>query len=171
MMAVSLGLGISAAAILIAIVSFLTGGSTLPTNALDGTHLRALTLPGLASGEVHAPWATGHPTVVVFFASWCAPCTTELPRVDAWLAHHDLGRIRVMGIDTNDEVGSGEIMAEDDHVTYPVGFDAQGLVMTGTFGFSGPPDTVFVSSSGVVTNVIIGSITNSELAQGVAAIS
>lgn len=168
---VSIVLGIAAAVAVIAFVSVVTGGTTAGGNPLDGHQLGDLTLPSLEQGTVTAPWVSGHPTVVVMFASWCVDCKTELPRVAQYVSHHDLGDVRVMGIDVNDAQAAGLIFAEHAKVGFPIGFDAEGTVAQGTFLIEGLPDTVFVDANGIVNQVVQGSIQDRQLAAGIAAIS
>jgi thiol-disulfide isomerase/thioredoxin len=171
MMLISIGLGVTIAVILITVVSLLTGGeanSLFTPSTLDGTKLPALGLPGLTAGTVDGPWTKGHPAVVVFFASWCAPCKEELPRVARWEEGHDLGAVRFIGVDSNDQRSSGRAFARSSGVAFPSGFDEQGTVTASAFSIENLPDTVFVDAAGRVAHLVVGSVTNRQLAAGVA---
>src|ERR1039457_6572215 len=85
MMFVSIGIGTVVAVALIVIVSILTGGPVkgnqgFATSNLVGTTVKSFTLSGLNGGEQRAPWASGHPGVLIFFASYCGPCTRKCPK-------------------------------------------------------------------------------------------
>ena len=178
-MFVSLGLGVLIAVILIAIVSFATGGGsnsssnvtivspTQPTNALVGTSVQDFHLSGLTQGTVSAPYAAGHPTVLIFFASWCGPCQAEMPKVASYLAHHNLGAVRVVGVDTSDKRTNALTFVTKSGVTFPVAFDQSASVANGEFQLQGLPDTVFVNAKGVVTEVYQGAIPTSQLVSGI----
>lgn len=168
---VTLVAGSLAAAAAIAVTSVLTGGSTgtaPPRSALIGQKIADFSLPGLDGGVRVAPWESGRPSVIVFFASWCSPCQREMPRLAAYLATHDRAPIAVLGIDALDSAGAARRFVAKDHVSFAVASDPNGTVTNGDFGFATLPETVFVSARGVVTDVHFGAISNSRVAQGVA---
>lgn len=160
-----------AVAAAIAVTSVLTGGSTggpAPASALVGHRVGAFTLPGLSGGAERDPWASHRPSVIVFFASWCAPCQREMPRLAAYLRTHVRAPVVVLGVDALDASGAARAFVARDHVTFPVASDPSGQVTNGDFGFATLPETVFVNAHGVVTDVHFGAISNARVAAGVA---
>jgi len=174
MMFVSLGLGTVIAVVLITIVSVLTGGKVqngTPPPALVGTTLAPLTESSLAGPSIAAPWNSHHATVVIFFASWCGPCKTELPALATYLSTHRLGKVTVLGVDTQDARAAGTNVVAKDHLNFSVMFDPLSKVAAGSFKLAALPDTVFVTAKGVVQNMTIGPITATQFAAGVAALN
>lgn len=176
MMFISLGIGTAVAIALIVVVSVLTGGTVtsnngLPTSALVGHKVAGFSLKGLSSGIEKAPWSHGHPGVLIFFASWCGPCQSEMPKVARWVATHDVGNVIVMGIDAGDIRSAAQSMVTKDHVAFAVASDPYDDVTAGVFKFGQLPETVFVSARGVVKQVYFGAILPKELSAGVAALA
>ena len=169
MMFVSLGIGTAVAVALIVVVSLLTGGRS-SANALVGTEARAFTLPTLSGGSVSSPYAKGRPTVLVFMASYCAPCRAELPHLITYLRDHSTGSVRVIGVDTSDQRPAALAFVHHDAVPFPVAFDPNSTVAA-SFQLVAIPDTVFVNAQGKVANVVIGKITPQQFASNVAAIN
>jgi thiol-disulfide isomerase/thioredoxin len=176
MMFVSLGIGTVLAVALIVIVSILTGGSVnnnqgLPTSNLVGHTVKSFTLSGLNGAKEQAPWASGHPGVLIFFASYCGPCHKEMPEVAQYVRNHAQGPIEIVGIDASDARGSGQAFVKKSGVTFPVAFDPNDVVTTGIFKFQTVPETVFVSKHGVVEQVYFGAIPVRQLESGLAALA
>lgn len=174
MMFVSIGIGTVLAIALIVIVSILTGGSVqndggLTTN-LVGHKVQTFSLAGLNGGKERAPWATGHPGVLIFFASYCGPCHKEMPEVATYIRKHSPSPIVVLGVDASDKLSSGQAFIKHSKVTFPVAFDPNNVVTSGIFQFESVPETVFVSKDGVVEQVYFGAIPVSQLKSGIASL-
>ena len=156
----------------IAIVSELTGGNVpnngaAPTSALVGHRVKDFSIGGLNGGTTRAPWESGRASVLVFFASYCVPCQGEMPKIAAYIRVHNPDPVEVLAVDAIDERGAAQAMIRKDDVTFPVAFDPNGAVTTGVFGFGQVPESVFVSSKGIVERVFYGAIPKQQLATGI----
>jgi thiol-disulfide isomerase/thioredoxin len=170
----SIGIATTVAIIAIVVVSILTGGRVSPnggpTSALVGKSVSTFSLSGLQSGTVDAPWKSHHAAVLIFFASWCGPCQKEMPKVAAYLRHHNEGSIHVIGIDANDTRTKAESFVTKSGVTFPVAFDPNSTVTAGIFGFATLPETAFVNAKGVVSQIYFGAIPKNVLVSDIAAL-
>lgn len=124
-----------------------------------------LDLPGLrAAGQrVRLAAFRGHPLIVNFWASWCAPCRQEMPALEA-VARKERGRIDFLGVDANDQRGSALAFLRKTGVTYPVAFDAHATAAA-RYGVYGLPTTYFLSPTGQVLGHQVGALTESRLLQ------
>ncbi|HEV3268509.1 MAG TPA: TlpA disulfide reductase family protein [Acidimicrobiales bacterium] len=161
--------GAVAAAALITVVSILTGGqqTNSSTNQLVGKHVKGFTLAGLSGGKVSAPWVSGHPSVLIFFASYCGPCKTEMPAIAKYIRTTSLTPVDVVAVDATDVRSAAQTMVKKDGVTFPVAFDPNAAVTSGIFGFGAVPESVFVNAKGIVTDVYFGAIPKKQLASGI----
>jgi len=145
-------------------------GQSPGRNSLIGVSLdKGFTpLPGARGGTVRAPWRTGHGTVLLFFAKWCAPCHAELPKLAPVAGTGRFGNSRVIGIDGDQSTGSAASFVSSTGVRFPVGVDDQ-LQWATTLVPVGFPASVVVSASGVVLAVNYGALSpaglRSELAK------
>jgi cytochrome c biogenesis protein CcmG/thiol:disulfide interchange protein DsbE len=59
----------------------------------------------------------GQPVIVNFFASWCGPCQHETPLLAGFYREHG-GKIRVIGIDSNDPTAKALKFVARERVAY-----------------------------------------------------
>ena len=105
----------------------------------------------------------GTPVVLNFFASWCGPCLTELPQLQAAHLNANLGYV-VFGVATQDSRGAIEVLADDMKLTFPIVIDGDNSV-TRAYRVIGPPYTFFIDANGTVIDVIPGALKQEKLDQ------
>jgi len=103
----------------------------------------------------------GHDVVLNFWASWCYPCTTEMPVLQA--AHQSDPKVRFVGIDTNDTRSDALGFLGHVKVSYLTLYDPHGTAAN-SYGLIGLPTTVFVSPRGKVLGRHQGQMDSSTLA-------
>ena len=118
-----------------------------------------LVLPCLGGGPdvtLDAP-ATGVPTLVNVYGSWCEPCQREMPVLAAFAARAK-GRVALLGVDTEDEQRLALLFAKDLGQHWPAVVDDDGALLR--HYASGPPVTLFVDRAGAVAYVHRGPFTS-----------
>ncbi|MGO9657282.1 MAG: TlpA family protein disulfide reductase [Acidimicrobiales bacterium] len=98
----------------------------------------------------------GKPLVINFWASWCYPCQTEMPLLEAAF-RSERGAVQFLGIDTNDTRSAALRFLQRVHVTYPslvLSHPASPVVTS--YGLIGLPITFFISPKGTVMGRHIG---------------
>ena len=162
-----------AGAVVVVAIAGLTIGSAIvlarrlqpsvQTPALVGRPAPAFLLDNLdsASSPVSLASFAGRPVVINFWASWCVPCRTEMPALEA--AHVALAdQVAFIGIDHQDDHTSAVEFIDFTGVTYESGFDPEGSVAA-AYGLYGLPTTVLVSSDGIVVAEVTGAVTEDRL--------
>lgn len=109
----------------------------------------------------------GRPAIVLFFASWCAPCHAELPALARTYhrqqaAGSPLAKVAVIGVDTADPHADAVAFVQSSGVTFPVGADSQ-YTVTDRFDFVGDPDAVFVDGDGTIAHIQVGPLHSGQL--------
>ena len=103
----------------------------------------------------------GTPTVVNFWATWCAFCIEEMPALQA--ASERLGdRVRFVGIDRQDPREDALAFLDETGVTYDQVASPSGDYYT-EVGARGMPTTLFVDADGVVQFRHTGPLTEQEV--------
>lgn len=100
----------------------------------------------------------GHPVVINFWATWCAPCVIELPLLDAFHRARQASGWRVVGLAVDQPTPVQSFLKR-----YPVGYPtalagADGLALASALGnvAGGLPFTVVLNSNGTVAQRKLG---------------
>jgi thiol-disulfide isomerase/thioredoxin len=124
--------------------------------------LPAVTLPCFNGGAPVALAGLGRPAVINLWASWCGPCRTELPELQAF-ADGAGDRLLVLGVNTDDTRDAAAWAGADFGVSFPSVFDPDGTLKAG-LGRTAIPVTLFVDQRGNVTyQDVSGALTVSKL--------
>jgi thiol-disulfide isomerase/thioredoxin len=103
----------------------------------------------------------GKPVVINFWASWCPPCTDELPYFER-LAQTYGDRVVIVTVDWNEEPGVAAAYLRDHDIVLPVISDAQSDIYK-AYSLSEVPDTIVLDAQGNVTYVSVGELSWKEL--------
>jgi peroxiredoxin len=131
----------------------------------------AFELETLDGGRASLDELRGRPVLINFWASWCRPCSDEMPEiVRRYQELHSKG-LEVLAINLTDDEKRKDVrrFAEEFQLPFPVLLDARGKVRR-RYGLSGVPRTVFVDTAGVVAEVYKRPMTPDLLERGLKAI-
>jgi cytochrome c biogenesis protein CcmG, thiol:disulfide interchange protein DsbE len=167
---VRLGCAVAAAIAVTLITAAAQGGTTLDPSALregDGAAAPEFQLEDLRDPKETIDLAgfAGRPVVLNFWASWCVPCRSEMPALQA--AHQRLAdRVVFLGVNHQDSRTAAIDLLDETGVTYPSGRDPGGEVAA-SYGLYGLPATVFIGPDGELLATRTGEISETELDQTV----
>jgi cytochrome c biogenesis protein CcmG/thiol:disulfide interchange protein DsbE len=146
-------------------VALRSGDPSHLSSALIGRPAPSFTLPPLAgapaSGSVipgfsTADLATGEPTVVTVWASWCGPCIQEQPTLTEFKKR---SKIRLFGINYKDEpANANRFLARYGNPFDAIGADQNGRVAI-DWGVYGVPETYVVDGRGQIVYKLVGPAT------------
>ena len=110
----------------------------------------------------------GTPVVVNLWASWCEPCTREMPLLA--LAAADHRDVQFLGVDTLDSRGGAEDFIAEHGVPFPSLFDPDGAIRTDLAG-NGLPITVFFDAEGNQVAKVDGELSREVLDEQLGAVT
>ena len=114
--------------------------------AASGPRVPDVTLECFEGGGVVRLTDLHRPAIINLWASWCAPCRSELPAFQAYAARAG-DRVTVIGVDTGDTRTAGAALLQDVRVSYPTLVDDQRRLLAAV-GRSALPVTLFVDAGG-----------------------
>ena len=109
----------------------------------------------------------GNVVVLNLWASWCPPCTEELPALQSvWTAYQDANVVFV-GAAYREKKADVSAAKEAYGLTYPIGLDANNRIAN-AYGITGVPETYVIDADGRIAHVHIGPVTAEQLSQELA---
>ena len=118
--------------------------------------------------EVKLSDYVGKPIVLNFWASWCAPCKSEMPEFNAAWEELD-GEVQFLMVNMTDgareTVESAREYVEGEGFTFPVLFDTNSEAAIAYSAYS-LPTTYFIDAEGYVTARAVGAIDGETLQKG-----
>ena len=113
-------------------------------------------VPGFSTADL----ATGEPTVVTVWASWCPPCVEEQPTLVSFKAKHN---IRLFGINYKDDPANARrFLTRLGNPFDTIGADRNGRVGI-EWGVYGVPETYVVDGKGQIVYKLVGPVTDTAL--------
>lgn len=113
----------------------------------------------------------GQPVVINFWATWCAPCVIEMPRLEAaHQQHHTDDNLLLIGINMGEDEENVRAWLAERDITFPVVIDPfRELELAYEVG-GVYPTTIFIDSDGNIVRVHRGLITEAQLQENLALI-
>lgn len=138
-----------------------TAGAAAPlTRASIGNAAPAYAARSLAGDSVSLAEMRGKVVLLNIWATWCHPCRTEIPELQALYERERERGLEVVGVsvDAGGEDAAVADFAREYGVTYPLWRDGDGRVST-TFAAVGVPATYLIDRDGVLRWSHLGPVT------------
>ena len=103
----------------------------------------------------------GKPVIINFWASWCPPCTDELPYFER-LAQMYGDKVTIVTVDWNEQPSTAAAYLRSHDLNLPVVDDEQSEIYK-AYSLFEVPDTVVLDAQGNVTYVSVGELSWKEL--------
>ena len=108
----------------------------------------------------------GKAVVINFWASDCAPCKQEMPRLVSFADSSSSRGVVVVGVDVLEyRKGPAQAFIRRYRATYPMVFDPTGSTV-GPWGVAATPQTFFVDRRGRIVDHVLGPVSTQALQDG-----
>jgi peroxiredoxin len=142
------------------------GGSqepgSLPAAPAIGHPAPDFSLATLQGENISLSSLRGRPVILNFWATWCPPCRSEIPQLQATSQAYDR-QVAVVGIDQLEQAGAVSSFATQMGMTYPVALDSSGTA-SHAYAVRSLPTTFFIDRTGVIRDIQVGGLTEAMLA-------
>jgi thiol-disulfide isomerase/thioredoxin len=122
-----------------------------------------LALDDLAGGSGNLREFLGRVVLVNLWATWCPPCTQEMPVFQAFYTEHRSRGFAVLAINDGESAGAVRRFVEDWGMTFPVWLDPKYQASDHAFRTTGLPTSYVIDRAGTVRLMWIGVIDRSNL--------
>jgi peroxiredoxin len=103
----------------------------------------------------------GRPVMLNFWASWCGPCRSEMPDIQAVYIERlvDSPSLVILSINMGENSATIRQFMEDGHYTFPALLDSQKNVAL-QYDVTAIPTTFFIDENGIIKERRVGAFSN-----------
>jgi len=132
----------------LAVITFLLAFST-SAMASDAGQAPDFTLTDRDGEIVSLSALRGKVVLINFWATWCGPCRTEMPLLEALYKRYESLGFELLGVNVEENSRDADTFLRDSPVTFPILYDPKNQVSQ-LFDVAAMPSTVLVDREGNV---------------------
>ena len=126
-----------------------------------GSSAPTLALPTATGSTISLSSLKGQPVYLDFFAAWCPYCNDEASTLEALEKTYGKN-VAFIAVDEEESAQVAQQFAEKYGLTYPIALDANGSAGD-AFGAEALPMNVFINRDGVVSQIQMGEMSQSQI--------
>lgn len=111
-----------------------------------------ISLPGLDGKTIKLSGLKGQVVMVNFWASWCQPCRTEMPLIEALYNKYKKIGFTVLAVNVDEDPDNARAMLKEVPVSFPVVLDTKNTSIQ-EYQVQAMPSTYMVDRKGVIREV------------------
>lgn len=136
---------------------FACGESGEPLSPGTGSPLPAVVLAGLThEAPVSTDALRGRALVINFWASWCAPCRSEMPGLERLSHRLAVHGVQVIGVTVDQDLNLAREFVRAQRLTFPNYADSGARLFQAALRVGRLPETVLVTADGAIAARVAG---------------
>jgi cytochrome c biogenesis protein CcmG/thiol:disulfide interchange protein DsbE len=144
-----------------------SGPTPVPDTVTVGKPAPDFTAETLNGDTVTLSDLQGSPVALNFWATWCVPCTVEMPALESAAARHADQNLVVLAVNAGESPGTVRAFMDEYNLTIPALLDRDGAILD-LYTVRAFPTTVWVDADGIVQAEHLGPLTDNLIDQYVA---
>ncbi|MGB8646291.1 MAG: TlpA disulfide reductase family protein [Anaerolineae bacterium] len=143
-----------------------TGTQTpvIPVGPKVGAEAIDFAVMGIDQQTIQLAQFRGKPVILNFWATWCGPCSAEMPNIEKVYQQHN-GAVVFLAVDQGDNRDAVSGYADLYHLHFPILLDPHQQVGD-RYRVQALPTTVFIDSKGIIREVHIGGPMSTDYIEG-----
>lgn len=157
--------GLAVAAAILVGAWFLVGGSSFDTLGSGGINTDLLPnvgdeAPDLTAVTIEGEIVSlsdfrGQPVWLNFWGSWCPPCRSEMPDIQAAYEELHPQGLELLAVSLGDKPSEADAFAKKNNVTFTVLMDPDRTLTSGAYPIYNFPTHIFVDEDGIIQNIVM----------------
>jgi peroxiredoxin len=136
------------------------------TGPKNGAEAPDFTLTSITGKEMRLSDFRGRPVVLNFFTTWCGPCRSEMPGMQAMFETYVTQGLVLLAVDLGDAPADVKAYAKEMNLSFPLLLDEESSVGN-LYGVNSFPRTFFIDSEGIIRKITIGSMEEVDIEDGI----
>jgi cytochrome c biogenesis protein CcmG/thiol:disulfide interchange protein DsbE len=132
-----------------------TAGRGIEAAPRTGFMAPDFTMTTLDGSTVRLSELRGHPVLINFWASWCGPCRSEMPHIQAAHETHSGDGLIVLGVNQRESPTDVARFVEEFNLTFAIPLDSDGAA-SGSYQARALPTSFFVDADGIIRGTFTG---------------
>lgn len=127
-----------------------------------GRNPESFKLTSLDGASINLADYIGKKVIILnFFATWCVPCTRELPELNRFYEENQDSGIIMLGINPGEDPQKVRRYTEKHKVIFPIVIDVSGSIIR-DYEINAYPTTIYIGLDGVIDLYYVGQIADAK---------
>lgn len=106
----------------------------------------------------------GHPVIINFWATWCAPCEVEMEHLQDLYNEYQSRGLQIIAVNLGEDEITVSDWVEENHLSYTIVID-RGRQLETLYQLRGQPSTYVIDDQGIMRAVFYGPVDSTRLAE------